>query len=87
MGRPKKAAASTEQICKNLGSLGCTMNEISTAVGLSVSTLRRRPKLMEAIESGKYFKLYDKWFGRKGEVPYPLTTESRRFLQMQVVPK
>ncbi|MFQ5682933.1 MAG: transporter substrate-binding domain-containing protein [Candidatus Binatia bacterium] len=43
--------------------------------------------LMEAIESGRYFKLYDKWFGLKGEVPYPLTTEIRRFLQMQVVPK
>lgn len=43
--------------------------------------------LMEAIESGKYFELYDRWFGPKGEVPYPLTTENRRFLQMQVVPK
>lgn len=43
--------------------------------------------LMEAIESGKYFELYDKWFGPKGEVPYPLTVENRRFLQMQVVPK
>jgi ABC-type amino acid transport substrate-binding protein len=43
--------------------------------------------LMEAIESGKYFELYDKWFGVKGEVPYPLTAETRRFLQMQVVPK
>src|SRR3990170_4397990 len=43
--------------------------------------------LMEAIESGKYFELYDKWFGPKGEVPYPLTPENRRFLQMQVVPK
>jgi ABC-type amino acid transport substrate-binding protein len=43
--------------------------------------------LMEAIESGKYFELYDKWFGPKGEVPYPLTPETRRFLQMQVVPK
>ena len=43
--------------------------------------------LMEAIESGKYFDLYDKWFGPKGEVPYPLTPENRRFLQMQVVPK
>jgi ABC-type amino acid transport substrate-binding protein len=43
--------------------------------------------LMEAIESGKYFELYDKWFGAKGEVPYPLTAETRRFLQMQVVPK
>jgi ABC-type amino acid transport substrate-binding protein len=43
--------------------------------------------LMEAIESGKYFELYDKWFGPKGEVPYPLTPETRRFLQMQVVPR
>jgi ABC-type amino acid transport substrate-binding protein len=43
--------------------------------------------LMEAIESGKYFELYDKWFGLKGEVPYPLAPETKRFLQMQVVPK
>jgi polar amino acid transport system substrate-binding protein/glutamate/aspartate transport system substrate-binding protein len=43
--------------------------------------------LMEAIESGKYFELYEKWFGPKGEVPYPLTPETKRFLQMQVVPK
>lgn len=43
--------------------------------------------LMEAIESGKYFELYDKWFGPKGEVPYPMTPEIKRFLQMQVVPK
>ncbi len=43
--------------------------------------------LMEAIESGKYFELYEKWFGAKGEVPYPLTSDTKRFLQMQVVPK
>ncbi|HEX2228084.1 MAG TPA: transporter substrate-binding domain-containing protein [Candidatus Binatia bacterium] len=43
--------------------------------------------LMEAIESGKYFELYEKWFGSKGEVPYPLTPENKRFLEMQVVPK
>ena len=43
--------------------------------------------LMEAIESGRYFELYEKWFGSKGEVPYPLTPEVKRFLQMQVVPK
>jgi polar amino acid transport system substrate-binding protein len=43
--------------------------------------------LMDAIESGKYFELYDKWFGPKGEVPYPLAPETKRFLQMQVVPK
>src|SRR5712692_6309136 len=43
--------------------------------------------LMELIESGKYFELYEKWFGPKGEVPYPLTMENKRFLQLQVVPK
>ena len=43
--------------------------------------------LMEAMESGKYFELYDKWFGPRGEAPYPLTAENRRFLMMQVVPK
>jgi len=43
--------------------------------------------LMEAIESGKYSEIYDRWFGPKGEVPYPLTPENRRFLILQVVPK
>jgi polar amino acid transport system substrate-binding protein len=43
--------------------------------------------LMEAIASGLYFEIYDKWFGSKGEVPYPLSAETKRFLQMQVVPK
>jgi ABC-type amino acid transport substrate-binding protein len=39
--------------------------------------------LKQAIESGNYFKLYDKWFGPKGEVPYPLTPETKQFLQKQ----
>ena len=43
--------------------------------------------LMDAIAGGLYFELYEKWFGPKGEVPYPLTAETKRFLQMQVVPK
>ena len=43
--------------------------------------------LMDAISSGLYFELYDKWFGPKGEVPYLMTAETKRFLQMQVVPK
>src|SRR5437870_11807219 len=42
---------------------------------------------MELIQSGKYFELYDKWFGPKSETPYPLTAENKRFLIMQVVPK
>ena len=43
--------------------------------------------LMDAIGSNLYFEIYDKWFGPKGEVPYPLLPETKRFLQMQVVPK
>jgi polar amino acid transport system substrate-binding protein len=43
--------------------------------------------LMDAISSGLYFEIYDKWFGSKGEVPYPLTADTKRFLQMQVMPK
>jgi ABC-type amino acid transport substrate-binding protein len=43
--------------------------------------------LMEAIEGGEYFNLYEKWFGLKSEVPYPLSPEAKRFLEMQVVPK
>ena len=43
--------------------------------------------LMDAIESGRYFEIYDKWLGAKGEVPYPLSADIKRFLQMQVVPK
>lgn len=43
--------------------------------------------LMEAIEGGEYFKLYDKWFGPKSEVPYPLSPQVKTFLFYQVVPK
>jgi polar amino acid transport system substrate-binding protein len=43
--------------------------------------------LMEGIESGKFFELYDKWFGPKGELPYPMTPQVRSFMLLQVVPK
>jgi ABC-type amino acid transport substrate-binding protein len=43
--------------------------------------------LMEAIEGGEYFRLYDKWFGPKSEVPYSMSDKARSFLMMQVVPK
>src|SRR5947209_4236167 len=35
-------------------------------------------------ESGKYFEIYDKWFGPKSETPYPLTAENKRFLLKQI---
>jgi len=43
--------------------------------------------LMDAIATGRYLEIYEKWFGAKSEVPYPLTPENKRFLQLQVVPK
>jgi len=43
--------------------------------------------LMEAIEDGEYFRLYDKWFGGSGEVPYPLSDAARSFITLQAVPK
>src|SRR5713101_964648 len=43
--------------------------------------------LMDGIENGKYFELYDKWFGVKGELPYPMSAAVRTFMLYQVVPK
>jgi len=43
--------------------------------------------LMDAIDGGEYFKIYDKWFGPKSDVPYPLSSEARSLLKLQVVPK
>jgi ABC-type amino acid transport substrate-binding protein len=40
--------------------------------------------LRQALESGKYFELYDKWFGPRGEVPYPMTPDVRKFLLAQI---
>jgi ABC-type amino acid transport substrate-binding protein len=43
--------------------------------------------LMDAIEGGEYNKIYDKWFGPKSEVPYPLSADLKTLLKLQVIPK
>jgi len=43
--------------------------------------------LIDGIESGKYFEIYDKWFGPKGELPYPMSAGVRTFMLYQAVPK
>jgi ABC-type amino acid transport substrate-binding protein len=43
--------------------------------------------LMEGIDSGRFFEIYEKWFGPKGEVPYPMSPEIKRFMVYQAVPK
>ncbi len=43
--------------------------------------------LMEGIDSGRFFEIYEKWFGPKGEVPYPMSADVKKFMMLQVVPK
>jgi ABC-type amino acid transport substrate-binding protein len=40
--------------------------------------------LRKGFESGKYFEVYDKWFGPKGELPYPMTPQVRAYLLKQI---
>ena len=42
---------------------------------------------MELIDSGKFFELYDKWFGERGVVPYPMSDKVRNFMIMQSMPE
>jgi polar amino acid transport system substrate-binding protein len=43
--------------------------------------------LMELIDSGRYFELYDRWFGEKGVVPYPMSAQVRNYMVMQSMPE
>lgn len=36
------------------------------------------------LESGEYFKIYEKWFGPQSEAPYPMTAEAKKYLLAQV---
>jgi polar amino acid transport system substrate-binding protein len=40
--------------------------------------------LKSGFESGKYFELYEKWFGPNGEVPYPMTPTVKTYLMKQI---
>jgi glutamate/aspartate transport system substrate-binding protein len=40
--------------------------------------------LRQGFESGKYFEIYEKWFGAKSEVPYPMTPQVKAYLLKQV---
>jgi polar amino acid transport system substrate-binding protein len=40
--------------------------------------------LRKGFESGKYFEIYDKWFGPKGELPYPMTSQVKAYLLKQI---
>jgi ABC-type amino acid transport substrate-binding protein len=40
--------------------------------------------LRNGFESGKYLEIYDKWFGPKGELPYPMTAQVKAYLMKQI---
>jgi ABC-type amino acid transport substrate-binding protein len=40
--------------------------------------------LRNGFESGKYFGIYEKWFGPKGELPYPMTPQVKTYLMKQI---
>jgi ABC-type amino acid transport substrate-binding protein len=40
--------------------------------------------LKKGFESGRYFQIYEKWFGPKGELPYPMTPQVRAYLLKQI---
>ena len=40
--------------------------------------------LKDGFESGKYFDIYDKWFGAKGELPYPMSPQVKAYLLKQI---
>jgi ABC-type amino acid transport substrate-binding protein len=40
--------------------------------------------LKAGLEGGKYFEIYDKWFGPKGELPYPMSPQVKAYLMKQI---
>jgi ABC-type amino acid transport substrate-binding protein len=40
--------------------------------------------LKTGFESGKYFEIYEKWFGPKGELPYPMSPQVKAYLMKQI---
>ncbi len=42
---------------------------------------------MELIDNGKYFELYDKWFGKRAVFPYPMSDQVRNYMIMQSMPE
>ena len=40
--------------------------------------------LKNGLESGKYMEIYEKWFGPKGELPYPMSPQVKAYLMKQI---
>jgi len=42
--------------------------------------------LIDLIKSGKFYEIYDKWFGPEGEVPFPMSDDYKTLLELQCWP-
>ena len=43
-------------------------------------------ELIQMIKDGRYYQYYDKWFGPKGVVYYPMTKEAATLMKLQALP-
>jgi len=43
-------------------------------------------QIIAMIKDGRFYKLYDKWFGPNGVVPYPMTEEFETLMKLQAWP-
>ncbi len=43
-------------------------------------------EIIKMIKDGRFAKLYEKWFGPNGVVPYPMTSEFKTLLKLQAWP-
>ena len=43
--------------------------------------------IMGLIEDGGYFEIYEKWFGERGVVPYPMPTWLKVYIGLQAMPE
>lgn len=42
--------------------------------------------LIDLIESGKFYEIYERWFGPEGEVPFPMSDDYKTLLELQCWP-
>jgi len=42
--------------------------------------------LIDLIKSGKFYEIYERWFGPEGEVPFPMSDDYKTLLELQCWP-
>jgi len=42
--------------------------------------------LVDLVKSGKFYKIYERWLGPQGEVPFPMSGDYKTLLELQSWP-